>query len=54
VVSESGSLMEDLRAQGKDIEYLIFDDEGHDMVKRENKLRAYEAIADFLELHLKP
>ena len=54
VVGESDKLVEDLRAQGKDIEYLVFDDEGHDMVKRENKLRAYEAIAGFLTTHLEP
>ncbi|NOY56219.1 MAG: S9 family peptidase [Actinobacteria bacterium] len=54
VVGESNQLVHDLRAQGKEIEYLVFDDEGHDMVKRENKLRAYEAIADFLTKHLRP
>ena len=54
VVTESDRLVEDLRSKGKQIEYLVFDDEGHDMVKRENKLRAYEAIADFLTKHLQP
>jgi pimeloyl-ACP methyl ester carboxylesterase len=54
VVAESDRLVEELRSQGKDIEYLVFDDEGHDMVKRENKERAYEAIAGFLVEHLKP
>ena len=54
VVGESDQLVDDLRAHGKEIEYLVFDDEGHDMVKRENKLRAYEAIADFLTKHLRP
>jgi len=54
VVAESDRLVEELRSQGKDIEYLVFDDEGHDMVKRENKERAYEAIAGFLIEHLKP
>ena len=47
VVGESDSLVEDLRSKGKDIEYLVFDDEGHDMVKHENKVEAYVRIVDF-------
>lgn len=54
VVAESDRLVEELRGQGKDIEYLVFDDEGHDMVKLENKERAYEAIVSFLVQHLEP
>lgn len=52
VVGESDRLVDELRSQGKDIEYLVFDDEGHDMVKHENKVTAYAAILDFFRERL--
>ena len=52
VVGESDRLVEELRSKGKDIEYLVFDDEGHDMVKHENKVEAYAAILEFFETRL--
>ncbi len=52
VVGESDMLVDDLRAKGKDIEYLVFDDEGHDMVKHHNKVAAYVRIVEFFEEHL--
>ena len=47
VVGESDMLVDDLRSKGKDIEYLVFDDEGHDMVKHDNKVAAYVRIVEF-------
>ncbi|NNL70387.1 MAG: S9 family peptidase [Acidimicrobiia bacterium] len=52
VVGESDRLVEELRSNGKQIDYLVFDDEGHDMVKHANKARAYGAIVDFFIEHL--
>jgi pimeloyl-ACP methyl ester carboxylesterase len=52
VVGESDRLVDELRSQGKDIEYLVFDDEGHDMVRHENKVTAYAAILDFFRERL--
>lgn len=52
VVGESDRLVEELRGKGKTVDYLVFDDEGHDMVKHHNKVRAYAAIVDFFEAHL--
>ena len=52
VVGESDRLVEELRSKGKDIEYLVFDDEGHDMVKHENKVQAYVAILEFFQKRL--
>ena len=52
VVGESDRLVDELRSQGKDIEYLVFDDEGHDMVKHENKVTAYAAILNFFRERL--
>ncbi len=52
VVGESDRLVEELRSQGKDVEYRVFDDEGHDMVKHENKVTAYVSILDFFRERL--
>ncbi len=53
VEKESRDLVEDLRAQGKEVEYLVFEDEGHDVLKFKNRVRCYNAIVDFFERHLK-
>ena len=54
VAAESEDLVNELRSQGKDIELLIFEDEGHDVLKYENRVRCYNAIADFFAKHLNP
>jgi dienelactone hydrolase len=52
VEQESADLVEAMRAQGKDVDYLMFEDEGHDVLKLPNKVRCYEAIVDFFKAHL--
>ena len=47
-----GDLVEAMRAQGKDVDYLMFEDEGHDVLKLPNKVRCYETIVDFFKKHL--
>jgi len=54
VERESRDVVEQLRAQGKTVDYLMFENEGHDVLKYENKVRCYNAITDFFKLHLKP
>jgi pimeloyl-ACP methyl ester carboxylesterase len=54
VAAESEDLVRELKAQGKQIELLVFENEGHDVLKYENRVRCYEAIADFFAEHLKP
>ena len=54
VERESRDLVEHLRAQGKEVEYLVFENEGHDVLKFENRVRCYDAIADFFAKCLKP
>ncbi len=54
VAAESEDLVRDLKAEGKQIELLVFENEGHDVLKYENRVRCYEAIADFFAEHLKP
>ena len=41
------------RANGAPVEYLVFEDEGHNFRKKENRLAAYRAILGFLDTLLK-
>lgn len=54
VERESSDLVADLRAKGKDIDYLLFENEGHDVLKYENRVTCYNAITDFFKKYLKP
>ncbi|HKZ44036.1 MAG TPA: prolyl oligopeptidase family serine peptidase [Anaerolineales bacterium] len=54
VARESEDLVEGLKEQGKDIQLLIFEDEGHDVLKYENRVTCYNAITDFFSKYLKP
>lgn len=54
VAAESEDLVENLRKQGKDIDLLIFEDEGHDVLKYENRVTVYNRITDFFTKYLKP
>jgi pimeloyl-ACP methyl ester carboxylesterase len=52
VEQESRDLVEYLRGQGKQVEYLMFENEGHDVLKYENRVRCYNTITDFFRQHL--
>jgi dipeptidyl aminopeptidase/acylaminoacyl peptidase len=52
IEQESREVVEGLRERGKEVEYLVFGDEGHDILKYENKVRCYNAITDFFKKHL--
>lgn len=54
VEQESRDLVEDLRSKGKQIEYLMFENEGHDVLKFENRVTCYNSITDFFRNHLRP
>ena len=51
-ISVAEALVAELREYNVPVEYLRFEDEGHGMVRLPNKLRAYPAVADFLDQHL--
>ncbi len=51
-LSEAEQLVAALRGRDIPVEILIFGDEGHGIVRRENKLSAYPAIVAFLDRHL--
>jgi len=50
---ESDEIVEAARANGAPVEYLVFDDEGHGLRKKENQERGYSAILAFLDQRLK-
>jgi dipeptidyl aminopeptidase/acylaminoacyl peptidase len=50
---ESDEMVAAVRKNGVDVEYVVFDDEGHGFRKKENQLRGYEAILEFLDKQLK-
>jgi len=52
VERESRDVVEYLRSQGKQVEYLMFENEGHDVLKFENRVRCYLAITEFFSQHL--
>ena len=52
VEQESHDLVEGLREGGKDVDYLVFEDEGHDVLKLPNRVRCYDAIVGFFSEHL--
>jgi dipeptidyl aminopeptidase/acylaminoacyl peptidase len=54
VAAESEDLVRELKTKGKDIDLLVFEDEGHDVLKYENRVRCYNAIVGFFAKHLKP
>lgn len=51
---ESRELVEDLHKLGKQVDYLMFEDEGHDILKYENRVRCYNTITNFFSTHLHP
>jgi dipeptidyl aminopeptidase/acylaminoacyl peptidase len=54
VEQESRDLVDHLRSLGKDVEYLMFENEGHDVLKYENRVTCYNAINDYFRKHLSP
>jgi dipeptidyl aminopeptidase/acylaminoacyl peptidase len=50
---ESDEIVENIRKRGGTVEYVVFDNEGHGFTKKANEIRAYKAILDFLDKHLK-
>jgi dipeptidyl aminopeptidase/acylaminoacyl peptidase len=51
-VGEAEQIVERVRENGGTVEYLLYEDEGHGLVKLKNRLDAYPRIAAFLDEHL--
>ena len=54
VAEESEELVEHLQGIGKDVNLLLFENEGHGVEKYENKVTCYNAITEFFKDVLKP
>jgi dipeptidyl aminopeptidase/acylaminoacyl peptidase len=52
VEQESSDLVGHLRGMGKQVDYLVFEDEGHDVLKLHNRVRCYDAIVGFFSEQL--
>jgi dipeptidyl aminopeptidase/acylaminoacyl peptidase len=50
---ESDEIVEAAKKNGVPVEYVVFPDEGHGFVKKENEIKGYKAILDFVEKYLK-
>jgi dipeptidyl aminopeptidase/acylaminoacyl peptidase len=51
--SESDQIVERLRSQNKEVEYLVLEDEGHGFSKVSNQIMVWEKICSYLNKHLK-
>ena len=52
VERESRDVVEQLRGLGREVDYLVFEDEGHDVLKLANRVRCYDTIVGFFAQHL--
>jgi dipeptidyl aminopeptidase/acylaminoacyl peptidase len=50
---ESDEVVAAVKKNKVPVEYIVFEDEGHGFVKKENEIKGYKAILDFLDQHLK-
>ena len=50
---ESDEIVAAAKKNGVPVEYIVFPDEGHGFVKKENEIRGYSAMLAFLDQHLK-
>jgi dipeptidyl aminopeptidase/acylaminoacyl peptidase len=50
---ESDEIVEAVKKNGVPVEYIVFPDEGHGFVKKENEIKGYGQILVFLNKHLK-
>ncbi len=51
---ESRDVVERMQAEGKIVDYVVYADEGHDVLKYVNKVDCYNRIVDFFAQHLRP
>ncbi|MCR9229134.1 MAG: S9 family peptidase [Flavobacteriaceae bacterium] len=51
--AESDEIVAGVRKNGVPVEYVLFEDEGHGFVKKENQITAYSKILEFLDEYLK-
>ncbi len=52
VERETADVVERLKSRGVPVDYLLFEDEGHDVIKLKNRVACYSKIADFFAANL--
>jgi dipeptidyl aminopeptidase/acylaminoacyl peptidase len=52
--ADSDDLVAHLRSIGKEVDYTVFENEGHDVTRHENRVTAYNLITNFFKEHLRP
>jgi dipeptidyl aminopeptidase/acylaminoacyl peptidase len=50
---ESDEIVAGVRKNGVPVEYVLFEDEGHGFIKKENQIKAYSSVLEFLNKYLK-
>ena len=50
---ESDEIVEAMKKNNVPVEYIVFADEGHGFLKRQNEINGYGAVLVFLDKHLK-
>lgn len=50
---ESDEIVEKVKANGVPVEYVLFPDEGHGFMKKENEIKGYGQVLEFLDKYLK-
>lgn len=50
---ESDEIVDAVKKNNVPVEYIVFPDEGHGFVKKENEIKGYGEILRFLDTHLK-
>ncbi len=53
-VHEAEQIVSTLRARGRDVEYLRYEDEGHGLAKAKNRADAWPKVVRFFEKHMAP
>ncbi|GIO24782.1 S9 family peptidase [Oceanobacillus sp. J11TS1] len=51
VKEESDQIVQNLKDKGRDVEYLVLEDEGHGFSKKENEIKVYKRMLEFMEKH---
>ena len=53
-VEEAEQIVSNLRARGRDVDYLRYEDEGHGLAKAKNRADAWPKVVRFFERHMGP
>lgn len=51
VKAESDQIVAKLKEKGREVEYLVLEDEGHGFSKKENEIKVYKKMLEFMEKH---